>query len=163
MSRLDKKCLLGATGAHVLLIGVLIVGPAFVSSTPKSDDTQVLTILPDLTTDKMFTTGGNPAVVTPTLAPKPDPKPEPVLPKPVPTPPVPEVRPEPKPEPKPPQPKALAKLEPNPLTRAVQVPKTPMPPSGRSLPQGGKEAAPSKADRVAPAQGAQQGVVQVGQ
>ena len=106
MSRLDKKCLLGAAGAHVLLIGVLIVGPAFVSSTPKSDDSQVLTILPDLTTDKMFSSGGSPTVVTPAPAPKPpEPKPEPILPKPVPTPPVPEVRPEPKPEPKPVVPK----------------------------------------------------------
>jgi TonB family protein len=104
MSRLQQKCLLGATGAHALLIGILVVGPAFVSSTPKPDNAPVLTWIPDITTDKPFSGGGTPNVLPPPPAPKPEPKPEPTPPKPIPTPPVPEVRLEPKPEPVPSKP-----------------------------------------------------------
>jgi len=60
MSRLQKKCFIGATGMHVFLLALLFVGPAFFVA-DKVDDAPVLVIIPDLTTDRDVKGGGSPS------------------------------------------------------------------------------------------------------
>ena len=69
MNRLQKKCLISAAGVHLLLLVILIVGPAFLSSGDNSDDLQVLEFVPMMTTDKNFSGGGNPKAAPPPPAP----------------------------------------------------------------------------------------------
>jgi protein TonB len=59
MSRLQKKCVIGATGFHLLLLGILIVGPAFLSQ-DKVDATPVLEFIPMNVTDAAVSGGGSP-------------------------------------------------------------------------------------------------------
>ncbi len=68
MSRLQKKCFIGASGMHLLLLVVLFVGPAFMSG-DKVDDTPVLTFIPTITTDDKVSGGGAPKPPTPQLPP----------------------------------------------------------------------------------------------
>jgi TonB family protein len=103
MNRLQKKCVLATAGVHLLLLVILIVGPAFFEPRPK-DDLQVLDVIPANLIDALRTSGVRdaqppPPVVTP--APQP-PAPQPVV-TPPPTPsPEPMVKPEPvKPAPAP--------------------------------------------------------------
>ncbi len=104
MNRLQKKCLLGATGLHLLLVAILIFGPAFLpTKQPAAESFQVIEFTPIKTTDLPTSGGGSP-----TGSPLP---PTPALPKPqpatlTPPPPKPEVKPQPilpapKPEPSP--------------------------------------------------------------
>ena len=65
MSRLQKKCFIGATGMHLLLVVVLLVGPAFFVE-DQIDDSDVITFIPDILTDKPFS---NPGATAPRLAP----------------------------------------------------------------------------------------------
>jgi len=46
MNRLQKKCVIGIVGVHLLLGVILVVGPAFFYSKPKADDLQVLDVIP---------------------------------------------------------------------------------------------------------------------
>jgi len=73
MSRLQKKCFVGASGMHVLLLVILFVGPAFFVA-DKVDDAPVLEIIPDRTTDLDMKGGGNPS---PQTATQPPPQPPP--------------------------------------------------------------------------------------
>ena len=135
MNRTDKKCLIGASAGHALLLAILVIAPAFVLSSSKLNESDVLTIIPDLTTDKLFSGGGNPNAAPPAPtppAPKPEVKPEP---KPEPTPPpkpevkLPDPKPvEPKPEPKP--------VKPEPVTppKSTEPDFTQTKPPKRSLP-----------------------------
>lgn len=95
MSRMQKKCVLGTAGVHLLLLVILIVGPAFFAPRPKTDDLQVLDVIPANLIDAQFSSGVRgaqppPPVVQPP-APQP-PAPQPVVsqppPKPQPEPPV---------------------------------------------------------------------------
>lgn len=90
MNRMQKKCLIGSSGFHLLLLVILLVGPAFFSSDRKLDDSQVITMV-DLgkLTDGPTTIGGKPSLPPP--APEPT-KPAPPAPQP------------PQPEPPAPQP-----------------------------------------------------------
>ena len=65
MSRLQKKCFIGATGFHLLLLALLIVAPAFLSP-GESDPTPVLEFVPIDTTDAKVSGGGTPLPPTPT-------------------------------------------------------------------------------------------------
>ncbi|MGN6554601.1 MAG: hypothetical protein ACTHLW_12905, partial [Verrucomicrobiota bacterium] len=99
MNRLQKKCFLAATGFHLLLGSLLLIGPGFLSSNDKIIDPPVLTFVPYKTTDLNISGGGDPKGGTPPPAPAP-PAPEPKV-TPPPAKPEPEVeRPAPKPEPK---------------------------------------------------------------
>ena len=102
MDRLQKKCLIGTTGMHLLLVIILVVCPGFFTSKPKVDDTKVLVITPDNTTDQPFNSGVPKPTVTPPT-PKP---PTPVPPTPVQPPPPP-----PKPTPEPPKPVEPPKVQ----------------------------------------------------
>lgn len=95
MSRLEKKCFIVSGGMHLLLVTILLIGPAFLSSKSSVDNLPVLDFVPMKTIDAAFAGGGNP-----------DAKPPP--PAPLPAPPQPQVAP-PLPQP---QPKIVAKPEP---------------------------------------------------
>ena len=64
MSRLQKKCFIGATSMHVLLFVVLIVGPGFFSK-DTMDESDVLTFVPLMATDSGRAGGGAPPPPTP--------------------------------------------------------------------------------------------------
>ncbi|HET7624990.1 MAG TPA: TonB family protein [Verrucomicrobiae bacterium] len=110
MNRLQKKCFLAAAGLHLLLIGILIVGPAFLSPNDKTLDVPVIDFVPIKTVDAAISGGGNPKAAPPAKqepAPAPAPpvrQPDPVVrqPDPIPEPnPVRRVEPKPDPAPKP--------------------------------------------------------------
>jgi protein TonB len=117
MNRTKLKCYSASTGLHLVLLIVLVVGPGFLATRRVDDfkpDMPVLTFLPEITTDKEFSGGGNPqAATSPPAA-------EPVQPAPAPPKP---------PEPAPPEPvKAEPKQEPKPEPVKVKPPEpTPAP------------------------------------
>jgi TonB family protein len=57
MNRLQKKCIIGTVGIHLLLLVILIVGPAFYNQQPKTDDTQVLDMIPANLVDAAVNSG----------------------------------------------------------------------------------------------------------
>jgi TonB family protein len=86
MNRLQKKCLLATAGFHLLLLVILLVGPAFFSPKPKTDDLQLLDVIPANAIDAAFSSGVKnvqPPAPTPVVAP-PQPQPTPVQPQPKP-------------------------------------------------------------------------------
>jgi len=93
MDRLQKKCFFASTGLHLLLLLILLVGPAFVGSKSKPDTTPVLDFVALKTVDDLLSGGGNPKA-NPPPAPFEKPQPAPPAPviKPAPPPPTPEVR-----------------------------------------------------------------------
>lgn len=90
MDRLQKKCFIASAGFHLLLASILLVGPAFLSSSPKSDSTPILDVIPAKVIDAAMNGGGNPNAKPP--PPMPETKPQPPAPQPQP-----EVRPPPEP------------------------------------------------------------------
>jgi TonB family protein len=86
MNRLQKKCVIATSGAHLLLIVILFVGPAFFYSKPKADDLQVLDVIPANLIDAPFNSGVANATPPP---PAPVAPPQPPPPAPVVTPPAP--------------------------------------------------------------------------
>ena len=86
MNRLQKKCVIGTVGIHLLLFLILIVGPAFYNPQPKADNT-ILDVIPDVLTDSP--NSGVPDAQTPPPAPRPqitpqDLRPPPPIPQPAP-------------------------------------------------------------------------------
>jgi TonB family protein len=87
MNRLQKKCLLATAGFHLLLLVILLVGPAFFSPKPKPDDLQLLDVIPAIAVDAAFSSGvknaqapaPTPVVPPPTPAPQPPPVQPPTL------------------------------------------------------------------------------------
>ena len=108
MDRLQKKCFVASAGLHLLLLVILLIGPAFVASRSQPDNMPVLDFVPLRTVDALISGGGNPDAKPP---------PAPLVEKPLPVPPAPAPPPqpekvrvpdppkEPKPEVKPPDPK----------------------------------------------------------
>ena len=102
MNRLQKKCVIGTVGIHLLLFLILIVGPAFYNPQPKADNT-ILDVIPDVTDGA---SSGVPDAQTPPPAPRPQitpqdlrppppiPQPAPRIVQPAPTPPAPTPTPE---------------------------------------------------------------------
>jgi TonB family protein len=88
MNRLQKKCVLATAGVHLLLLVILIVGPAFFAPRPKTDDLQVLDVIPANLIDAQFKSGvRNAQPPPPTVQPAPQPPaPQPVVSRPPPTP-----------------------------------------------------------------------------
>lgn len=99
MSRLQKKCFIGASGMHLLLLVILIIGPAFLAPS-KVDDTPLLDVIPSKTIDEMLSGGGNPI---PRPAVQPIPQQPPPQPQPQVQPPAPQPQPQPVRQPEPPK------------------------------------------------------------
>jgi len=111
MDRLQKKCVFAATGFHLLLLLILLVGPAFVASRSQPDNLPVLDYVPLKTVDALMSGGGNPNA-------KPPPAP---LEKPLPAPPAPVAKPAPPPPPE----KVRAPESPKEVVKEVSPPKDP--------------------------------------
>jgi TonB family protein len=122
MNRLAKKCFVAATGLHLLLLLILLIGPAFLSSNSKSDKVPLIDFVPVKTVDSAMSGGGNPkATASPPMLAAPPPVPVPV-PVPVVVPPTPPTPPVPVKEVKPPKENSDS-LEPvtKPKPRKVEV------------------------------------------
>jgi TonB family protein len=86
MNRLQKKCVIGTAGIHLLLLTILIFGPAFFNRQPKTDNT-ILTVIPSNILDNALNSGvqdaqapqpaPQPAVIPPSLQQPPPPLPAP--------------------------------------------------------------------------------------
>ena len=90
MSRMQKKCALATVGVHLLLLVILIVGPAFFAPRPQADDLQVLDVIPANLIDAQFTSGVRNAQPPPPVSTPPTPQPptpQPVVSQPPPKPP----------------------------------------------------------------------------
>jgi TonB family protein len=88
VNRLQKKCFLASAGFHLLLLVILLVGPAFMASQTKPDNMPVLDFVPLKTVDDALSGGGNPnAKAAPATFEKLQPTPPAPAPKPEPPPP----------------------------------------------------------------------------
>lgn len=85
MNRLQKRCFVGTAGIHLLLLTILIFGPAFFNREPKTDNT-VLDVIPANVVDNALNSGVQgaqappptpPAVIPPSLQRPPPPIPAP--------------------------------------------------------------------------------------
>ena len=86
MNRLQKKCVIGTAGIHLLLLTILIFGPAFFNRQPKQDNT-VLDVIPANLVDAALNSGvrdaqapqptPRPAVIPPSMLQPPPPLPAP--------------------------------------------------------------------------------------
>ncbi len=106
MDRLQRKCVIASAGLHLLLVVILFIGPAFLSSKSRTDDMPILDFVPVKTVDALVSGGGNPQGRLPE-PPPPAPQPKPV------------VAPAPQPQPiveapKPPEPEPTLKETPEP-------------------------------------------------
>jgi TonB family protein len=90
MNRLQKKCVIGTAGIHLLLLTILIFGPAFLNHQPKTDNT-VLDVIPANLVDAALNSG-----VRDAQAPQPAPAPAAIPPSLLRPPPLPAPAPEPK-------------------------------------------------------------------
>lgn len=79
-NRLQKKCFIAAAGFHLLMGVILLVGPAFLSSSKKADERPPIDFIPLKTIDEALSGGGNPNARPPSPqppAPQPQPRPQP--------------------------------------------------------------------------------------
>ena len=60
MNRLQKKCFIASAGFHLLLVVILFIGPAFLSSKSNSDDLPVIDYIPAKLIDAAFSNVGTP-------------------------------------------------------------------------------------------------------
>jgi TonB family protein len=109
MTRLQKKCAYASVGTHLLLIGVLFVGPGFLSPNRPTQDIPPIDFIPFKTVDAMISGGGNPNAKPPPAAPIQAP-----LTPPAPAAPAPAPAPKPAPVETKPQPREIAKPDPAP-------------------------------------------------
>lgn len=158
MNRLEQKCFVASAGIHLLLLLILLVGPAFLTSKSKSDSRPPLDYIPTKLIDAAFAGGGNPngtppppappAPPQPTVAP-PAPRPEPVKVR------APEPAPEPVKEVKPTEPDPNA-VEPN-NDRKRRLPDVPTTPVVRKR-DTGKKVVRSPADTTSDAETEQRAI-----
>jgi len=83
MNRLQKKCIIGTVGAHLLLLLILLVGPAFFNQEPKVDNTAVLDMIPANLVDAAVNSGvqnAHPPAPQPVVTPPQQPPPLPPMP-----------------------------------------------------------------------------------
>jgi TonB family protein len=87
MNRMQKKCVMATVGVHLLLLVILIVGPAFFTPKSKPDDFHLLDVIPANLIDASFNSGVQNAQPPAPVVTPPQPQPTPPAPKPVETPP----------------------------------------------------------------------------
>jgi len=143
MNRLQKKCVIATTGFHLLLLVILFVGPAFLWSRDKADDTPVLEMIsPNLVDSATTGVQGAQPPPAPVVVP-PQPQPTPPAPQPQPTPPVPKPVVQPAPAPQPTVAERVAKFfkpepakpEPGPVENPPHTPKVNLTLTTRSAPK----------------------------
>ena len=83
MNRLQKKCVMATVGVHLLLLVILIVGPAFFTPKSKTDDFHVLDVIPANLIDASFNSGVQNAQPPAPVVTPPQPQPTPPVPNPV--------------------------------------------------------------------------------
>jgi protein TonB len=84
MNRMQKKCVVASTGLHLLLVVILFIGPAFLSSNQESENRPLIDFIPLKTIDEALSGGGNPnARAQQPIAQPPAPQPQRVAPQPV--------------------------------------------------------------------------------
>jgi len=110
MNRLQKKCVIATAGIHLLLLTILIVGPAFFNPQPKPDNTEVLDFISPNVIDAKLNSG-----VRDASPPPPAPTPIVTPPPPLPAPPAPAV------QPAPPPPKPVVTPEPTVMDRVKEI------------------------------------------
>ncbi|MGO8925655.1 MAG: TonB family protein [Limisphaerales bacterium] len=76
MDRLQQKCFVASAGLHLLLAVILVIGPAFLASKSKSDNSPILDVIPGKLIDAAFSGGGNPNAKPPPPAPLAPPAPQ---------------------------------------------------------------------------------------
>lgn len=87
MNRLQKKCLFASAGFHLLLVLILLIGPAFLSSSSKPENLPELNFVPSKTLDDLVSNpGGSRGATPPTPAQPAPPVPPPVVTQPTPIP-----------------------------------------------------------------------------
>ena len=59
VNRLQKKCFIASAGVHLLLLAILLIGPAFLSSKNKSEEVPVIDFIPEKLFDAPLASGGN--------------------------------------------------------------------------------------------------------
>jgi TonB family protein len=75
MSRLQKKCFIASAALHLLLFALLVVGPAFISSTSnRTDNLPMLDVIPAKLIDEAMYGGGQPAAAVKQTEPPPETK-----------------------------------------------------------------------------------------
>jgi hypothetical protein len=75
MSRLQKKCFIASAALHLLLFALLVVGPAFISSTSnRTDNLPMLDGIPAKLIDEAMYGGGQPAAAVKQTEPPPETK-----------------------------------------------------------------------------------------
>ena len=92
MNRLQKKCVIATAGIHLLLLTILVFGPAFFNPQPKPDDTQLLDVIPANLVDVALNSGvrnATPPAPAPVVTPPPQPAPPTPAVQPAPQPPAP--------------------------------------------------------------------------
>jgi TonB family protein len=62
MNRLQKKCIIFSVSLHVMLVGILLFGSAFLNSEPKAESPPLLTAFDPNMINNLLTKGGNPNV-----------------------------------------------------------------------------------------------------
>jgi colicin import membrane protein len=81
MNRLQKKCVLATAGVHLLLLVILLVGPAFFQPRHPADNMPILDVIPANLIDAAFNSGVRNAQPPPPVA---QPVPQPLAPQPQP-------------------------------------------------------------------------------
>jgi TonB family protein len=110
MDRLQKKCVIVSAGLHLLLLLIVVICPAFVSS-KRPQTLPEINFVPSFLVDAAVAGGGNPNARPPQVNPKP-PEPTPAPPEQVFTAPPPRIQSRPEPEPaKPKEPEVKSDLE----------------------------------------------------
>jgi protein TonB len=71
MNRIQKKCFVASAGFHLLLLVILFIGPAFLSSSEKSDNRPPIDFVAYRTIEEALSGGGSPKARPPAPAPEP--------------------------------------------------------------------------------------------
>src|SRR5690242_7192339 len=74
MNRLQKKCAIATVGIHLLLLTILVVGPAFFKPQSKPDNTQLIAVIPAVLIDAKLNSGvrdATPPPLAPVVTPPP--------------------------------------------------------------------------------------------
>ena len=136
MNRLQQKCLVAALGFHLLMVVILLIGPAFLARNDKSDNRPLIDFVPLKTIDEALSGGGNPNARPPVPQPQ-APAPQPRVQAPAP---------QPEPQVRQPAPPKTAEREPDALPAKLtrKLPDVSLKPKQRAMDQSSSKKAATK-------------------